>query len=372
MPAPLEETPAEASETEAPAPAEVEAVEASETAEPCAANEEPMPLPDEYGDEVKARDADFEEGVGVKFMVGVDGSDISLKAWKTAVHMMQKGDMLVVYHCSNPGRYKEKAASFDPGVIKSNFETQAIKADIAFKYRIDYVFEDKQSPSDKIRDKIIKHSTENHVDVLVLGSYGSKGCTNSKYGADRVGSSAFEAVRNSKCTTVLVKPSTQVPDVTEPGNDERASFLCGVDGSDIAHQGFLQAAHLCQRADRLVTLTLGESIPSRSSKVPLCFRPEVIQERYSEELQIMGFEDSEAVLERCPPGMSVPTKFIKAAEEKEITFLVFGSKGLSGSSATLGSVANMCIKKAPCGVVVIKLSSRDLRPAESLERKGTD
>ena len=27
----------------------------------------------------------------------------------------------------------------------------------------------------------------------------------------------------------------------------------------------------------------------------------------------MGFEDSEAVLERCPPGMSVPTKFIKVS-----------------------------------------------------------
>ena len=33
-----------------------------------------MPLPDEYGDEVKARDADFEEGVGVKFMVMISQS----------------------------------------------------------------------------------------------------------------------------------------------------------------------------------------------------------------------------------------------------------------------------------------------------------
>jgi len=84
----------------------------------------------------------------------------------------------------------------------------------------------------------------------------------------------------------------------------------------------------------------------------------------------MGYEDNEALLERCPSGMSIPSKFIKVAEEKDVTFLVFGSKGLSGSSATLGSVANMCVKKAPCGVVVVKLSSRDLRPDETLEGKG--
>merc|ERR1711871_312656 len=282
--------------------------------------------------------------------------------------MMQKGDMLIVYHCSNPGRYKDKSANFDPYVIRSNFEAEAIKADV--QCRIDYVHEDKENASDKIREKILNYAHGNKVDVLVLGSYGSKGHAHSKHGMERIGTSAFEAIRNAHCTSIVVKPTTKVPDPTDRDNHERASFLVGVDGSDIAHQGFLQAAHLCQREDKLITMTLGESIPSRSSKVPLCFRPEVIQERYSEELQEMGL-GTEAVLERCPSGMSIPTKFIKVAEERDVSFLVFGSKGLSGSGAVLGSVANMCVKKARCGVVVVKLSSRDLRPGETLAGKGS-
>ena len=83
----------------------------------------------------------------------------------------------------------------------------------------------------------------------------------------------------------------------------------------------------------------------------------------------MGYP-GEAHLERCPSGMSIPTKFLKLAEEHQAHFLVFGSKGLSGSYAALGSVANSCIRKAKGGVVVVKLSSRDLRPAESLDGKG--
>jgi len=95
----------------------------------------------------------------------------------------------------------------------------------------------------------------------------------------------------------------------------------------------------------------------------------VIQERYTEELAAMGYPGP-ALLERCPSGMSVPTKFIKLAGETGAHFLVLGSKGLSGSHAALGSVANACIRKAKCGVVVVKLSSRDLRPAEHLGMKG--
>ena len=57
------------------------------------------------------------------------------------MNISQKGDMLVVYHCSNPGRYKSMAQSFDPKVILSHFETQALKYDIAMTHRIDYVHE---------------------------------------------------------------------------------------------------------------------------------------------------------------------------------------------------------------------------------------
>ena len=44
---------------------------------------------DDYAQEVKDRSSQFQPGVGVKFMVGVDGSDVAETAWRTAVHMMQ-------------------------------------------------------------------------------------------------------------------------------------------------------------------------------------------------------------------------------------------------------------------------------------------
>jgi len=190
---------------------------------------------DQYADEVQQRAATFEEGVGVKFMVGVDGSDVALQAWKTAVHMMQKGDMLVVYHCSNPGRYKSMAPIYDPKVILAGFSTEAIKHDIAFSHRIDYIHEDKQCASDKIRTKLLEYAAAHHVDVLVLGSYGAKGIGNR--GVEHIGSTAIEAVTNARMTAVVVKPTSVIPQ-----GEETASYLVAVDGSDISHQGFLQAS----------------------------------------------------------------------------------------------------------------------------------
>ena len=120
------------------------------------------------------------------------------------------------------------------------------------------------------------------MDVLGLGAYGSKGYDHSKFGMERVGTTAFEAVRNAHCTSVIIKPTTKVlwvdvrvcladsaidlqvpnPYVAETGGEEHACYLVivttttatrglctvlsmsktqvGVDGSDIAHQGFLQ------------------------------------------------------------------------------------------------------------------------------------
>ena len=61
---------------------------------------------------------------------------------------------------------------------------------------------------------------------------------------------------------VVVKNAT--PE-RKPG--EAARFLVGVDGSDISHKGFLQSSHLAQRADSMITMTIGETDPTRRFKV---------------------------------------------------------------------------------------------------------
>merc|ERR1711998_33639 len=96
----------------------------------------------------------------------------------------------------------------------------------------------------------------------------------------------------------------------------------------------------------------------------------MIQERYNELLAEMHL--GEAMLEYPRPDMSLARHFIEASERPgiEANYLVFGSKGLSGRRAALGSVAAYCVKHARVGVVVIKDSSRELRPREELMNKG--
>merc|ERR1711865_524653 len=200
------------------------------------------------------------------------------------------------------------------------------------------------------------------------GSFGAKGQDKpghvSTNGLERVGASAQACVEKACCTVVVLKNGQP-----ERGQ-ESARFLVGVDGSDISHRGFLQACHLAQRADSLITVTIGEPCPQHRQRVPLCFRPNVIQERYNELLAEMHL--GEALVETPDRESSLAKHLIKLSEDEKIAanYLVFGSKGLSGKRAALGSVAAYCVKHARVGVVVIKNSSRDLRPAEQLTNKG--
>ena len=120
--------------------------------------------------------------------------------------------------------------------------------------------------------------------------------------------------------------------------------------------------------------------------MPVCFRPEIIVQRYNELLAEMHM--GEAMLEYPNHAIGLGRHFIEASEREEVSahYLVFGSKvslslccfrqliedvqGLSGGKAALGSVAAYCVKHARVGVMVVKASSRDLRTDEVLNGKG--
>lgn len=80
----------------------------------------------------------------LKVMVAVDGSALAEKAFYTAARLLRKGDEMIIYHVTNPGRYQEMAASFHPDTIKSEFETHAIKADINMSHKVEFVLEEKK------------------------------------------------------------------------------------------------------------------------------------------------------------------------------------------------------------------------------------
>merc|ERR1719313_529550 len=279
---------------------------------------------------------------------------------------MMPNDKLIVYHCSNPARYADMSPSFHPDAIMATFESQAISLGhdpASLKgpdASIEFVIEEKQSATDKIRDKITKFASKAKVDVLFLGSFGAKGQDKpghkQEVGLERVGASAQACIEKATCTCVIVKSQTP------KRGDEPARFLVGVDGSDISHKGFLIGCHLAQRSDSLLAMTIGETDPTRRFKVPLCFRPEMIVERYNELLSEMHL--GEAMIEYPKPEIGLGRHFIEASEREgvEANYLIFGSKGLSGRRAALGSVAAYCCKHARVGVIVVKESSRELRP----------
>jgi len=234
---------------------------------------------------------------------------------------------------------------------------------------IEFVVERKTSQEDKIRDKIRNYAAQNEVDVLFIGSFGAKGQDKPGHtqesGLERVGASAQACIEQATCTTVIVKGSTPKRAV-----GDGAVFLVGVDGSDISHQGFLQACHLAQPEDTVLAMTIGETDVTRRFKLPVCFRPEIIVQRYNELLTDMHM--GKALLEYPQNNTGLGRHFVGISEKEAIAanYLVFGSKGLSGGKAALGSVAAYCVKHARVGVIVIKTSSRILRTDEVLKNKG--
>eukprot|EP00656_Telonema_subtile_P057389 TRINITY_DN9422_c0_g1_i1.p1 TRINITY_DN9422_c0_g1~~TRINITY_DN9422_c0_g1_i1.p1 ORF type:complete len:325 (-),score=91.91 TRINITY_DN9422_c0_g1_i1:65-1039(-) len=309
-----------------------------------------------------------------KFRVGVDGGERSFKAFCEAFAMLQRNDKLIVYHCSNPGRYAEMAPCFHPDVIMSKFETEAIKygmdpslINAGANPTIEMVIEEKQHPSDRIRDKIVQFVSAQQIDVLFLGTFGAKGQDKpgavNKEGLERVGSSAQAAVERAWSSVVIIH--SRVP-ARMPGSQAR--FLVAVDGSDLSHKGLMAACHLAQPADTVLAMVLSRD--DSTGYVPMCFRPEAIAERYTELLS-EEYKLGSTLLESTG-RKSVGRYLVDAAEREDVhaSYLVLGSRGMSSREAYLGSVAKFCMQHVRVNMVVVKEQSSELRPQEDLTLKG--
>ena len=109
----------------------------------------------------------------IKFMVPVDASANAVKAFHYAARLLNKGDEIILFHVTNPGRYPDMSANFHPDSIKASFETEAIKADINMTHKMEFVCEEKHEGGKRIRE-MIRDYAEHHADVVVLGSFGAK------------------------------------------------------------------------------------------------------------------------------------------------------------------------------------------------------
>eukprot|EP00657_Telonema_sp_P-1_P012284 TRINITY_DN8769_c0_g2_i2.p1 TRINITY_DN8769_c0_g2~~TRINITY_DN8769_c0_g2_i2.p1 ORF type:complete len:249 (-),score=78.65 TRINITY_DN8769_c0_g2_i2:101-847(-) len=230
--------------------------------------------------------ARFIPGVGVKLMVAVDAvspvcwtkpeSPLSHKAFTEAFAMLQPGDKLVVYHCTNPARYPDMSSEFQPEVIMESFRNLAMEYGLDAQElegenpTIEFVIEEKSSAEDKIRDKLVNFARTNRVDVLFLGAFGVKGAVKGSASLDegehRAGASAQAAVERAPCTVVVLKPSSPARKI---GADVR--FLVAVDGSKISYKAVTQTAHLSQSGDTVIAMTIGRQ--TDSAEVPAHYRP---------------------------------------------------------------------------------------------------
>jgi len=178
-------------------------------------------------------------------MVAVDGGIVAKQAFHYAARLMRKDDKLIVYHVTNPGRYKDMAPSFQPDVIKSSFETEAIKADIAMTHTVEYVVEEKKDESDKVRNKIRDYASSN-ADVVVLGSFGHKSHSKvddeHKDSFSKIGSTTSTVTSGCDAAVVVLKRSTC--DLKVKGCNR---YCVAVDGSELAHAAFVEGCTFMKR-----------------------------------------------------------------------------------------------------------------------------
>jgi len=292
------------------------------------------------------------------FVVGIDGSDISWAAFHAACRMIdRKKDTMWAYHVTNPGRYKDMPLNYQPDTLKNNFESLSIREEVSDCVNVNWMCEEKASVDSKVRDMICSFAHKKTADVLILGAYGTKGkqtwSGKSTGDRDKLGSAAYNAVHTSFCTCVIIKNDNGIAVNTEAAAKQHLKYMACVDGSDLAHDGYKVAAGLARRDfDPVVACTL--ETPQSINHIPHCFRPDIIVERYTEANQMYVTPGMGEVLAIQRNRMSVPKQLCDVADTSGAVFIAFGSQGLSGGKAAMGSVANYALKKGHCCVIIVK------------------
>jgi len=184
----------------------------------------------------------------IKYMVALDGSEISWKAFRHVARMLRKideekskNDTLVVFHVTNPWRYELKGSKYHPDAIKAAFESEAVKCNINSNHEIEFVVQEKAGADDKICNKIRDYADENS-DCLVLGSFGAKREEAEKY--DTAGSTATAVTAGCKAVTVLVKQQSRTLPLKKP-----TRYLVAVDGSDLSHCAIEETLRYMKKGD---------------------------------------------------------------------------------------------------------------------------
>lgn len=309
----------------------------------------------------------------IKWLVPVDASQNAVKAFHYCCKLVGRHDEITVYHVTNPGRYPDMAPMYQPDVIKSQFESEAIKGDIAMTHKWQFVVEEKKKDGKKIRE-MIRDYAEHHADIVVLGSFGAKferKTHNDKNEATFhcIGTTAAMVTRGCKAQVIVVSPNAN--DLAIRG---QRRFLVAVDGSDLAHHAYEKACSLMRKGDYLQVVFIetdanfGKEICNAyshdmlSSKIKGIARSFPLQgEKTGENIakQILGIAESDGIefgrtdiLVHGSHGLSVD---LPAASEEEATRQQYLQKRHEVEKR--GSVAHALLENSRSAVMVATVDS---------------
>lgn len=275
------------------------------------------------------------------FVVGVDGSQISFKAFHATCRLIdRRKDQLFLYHVTNPDKYEDIPASFQPDTIKEEYEARSVREELLgmqADLRYEFVLDSKESSESKVRSMVLDFAHAKQADVLVLGCFGAKGVRqhegHSTGSRDKLGCTAMHAIQHANCTCILVKRDTTIPETVEEARKAPLSFMVAVEGSDLAHRGYKTAVALAQDKDSIDVVTLETN--HNAASMPACFRMEVIAERYTEENHMYCRNTGKVSPTKRDSRLTIPAQLCEIAAQNDATFLCFGSHGLSGDSSAL-------------------------------------
>eukprot|EP00658_Telonema_sp_P-2_P014064 TRINITY_DN15334_c0_g1_i1.p1 TRINITY_DN15334_c0_g1~~TRINITY_DN15334_c0_g1_i1.p1 ORF type:complete len:520 (-),score=88.03 TRINITY_DN15334_c0_g1_i1:250-1809(-) len=281
----------------------------------------------------------------IRYMTAVDGSDIAMTAFKFAASRLRaydpedttKNDKLVVYHCTNPIRYKHtRDSDFHPEVVMERYKLVAAKLRIDQLHEIDYVVETKQADSAKVREKVRSYADE-HADVIFLGGHGAKREARSPMEAagnhQEIGSTA--ALVTTGCKAIAFLFNGQTEPLFEMA---QTRYLVAVDASDLSHCAVEETMRWMKKGDYLQILHVHEPKDLEPAKL--------LSKRYKDllvESKVKGACTSMARRNQY----SVAQEILEAAEtrdDEDMTIggahvIVCGSHGLSRKLPPRGSEA---------------------------------
>jgi nucleotide-binding universal stress UspA family protein len=272
-----------------------------------------------------------------RFIVGVDGSELSFRAFQTALALMRDKDTVEVLHVADP---LKEGLPYDstPEAIEGFYTTKLVAALPRARWR--YITKAK-ALGESTKAVLCRYVNDDATsfDALVVGVTGRKG---PKDDPAVLGSTADYSLREAHLTSVLVRNRTFPED---------AVFAVGTDGSESAHRAVLTACRMAGKGATVLIFHIED--PTEEKDVDAKFTADRIRQRYE------TFAESEAtvryLVHRKDPRETVSSAILGFARDHDATYLAIGADGIgayvSGTS-TWGSVSDNVVKHAKCTVIV--------------------